>query len=104
MLRITPLIATALLLAVPVVAEEGERSELPDPIPVEGFQQLLPRGAIAAIVDPVFVSAEEAEIPDDAWVLGFVAGGEAYAYDLNILNSHEVVNHSIDQQPIAAVW
>lgn len=73
-------------------------------IPVEGFQQLLPRGAIAALVDPEFVAAAEAEIPDDAWILGFARGGEAYAYDLNILNAHEVVNHEVAGRGFAAVW
>lgn len=69
-----------------------------------GFQQLLPRGKIAALIDPDFVSAAEAEIPDDAWVLGFAHQGEAYTYDLNILNSHEVVNHEIVGNAFAAVW
>ena len=92
-----------LLLPAPSVAA-GEESPLPAPIPVEGFEQLLPRGKIAALVDPDFVPAAEAEIPDDAWVLGFVSGGQAYAYDLNILNSHEVVNHGDEEGRFAAVW
>jgi hypothetical protein len=75
-----------------------------DPIPVEGFQQLMPRGAIGALVDPDFVPAASAKIPDDAWVLGFAHGGKAYAYDLNLLNSHEVVNHEAGGALIAAVW
>ncbi len=74
------------------------------PIPVEGYEQILARGAIAALVAPEFVSAAEAEIPDQAWILGFEHGGEAYAYDLNILNSHEVVNHTIAGSAFAAVW
>lgn len=85
-------------------AEETGQPKLPDPIPVDGFQQLLPVGAIAALVDPAFVPATEAEIPDSAWVLGFAHGGEAYAYDLNLLNSHEVVNHQVAGSLFAAVW
>ncbi|RMH16497.1 MAG: DUF3179 domain-containing protein [Acidobacteria bacterium] len=73
-------------------------------IGVKGFQQILPRGTIASIDDPEFVPAEEANLPDDAWVLGFAYGGEAYAYDLNLLNSHEIVNHKAGDRPIAAVW
>ena len=77
----------------------------PVDIGVEGFEQLVPRGAIAALVDPEFVPARDAEIPDDAWVLGYVAAdGSAYAYDLNLLNHHEVVNHHAGGAPIAAVW
>ena len=56
------------------------------------------------IVFDEFVPAAEAEIPDGAWVLGFAHGGEAYAYDLNILNSHEVVNHTAAGGAFAAVW
>ena len=105
--RLAPLVFAALSVW-PIAgissAEEAARRTLPDPIPVDGFQQLLPRGAIAALVDPTFVSAGAAALPDDAWVLGFAAAGEAYAYDLNLLNHHEVVNHSVARQPIAAVW
>ncbi len=71
---------------------------------VDGFEQLLPRGAIPALVDPVFVSAQEAELPDGAWVLGFELGGQAFAYDLNVLNGHEIVNHGHKGTHFAAVW
>lgn len=71
---------------------------------VEGFQQILPRGQIAALVNPTFVPAASAKIPETAWVLGFQNEGYAYAYDLNLLNSHEVVNHSAGGLPVAAVW
>lgn len=73
-------------------------------IAVEGFKQLIPRGKIAAVFEPTFVAAEQAKIPEDAWILGYTAGEEAYAYDLNLLNAHEVVNHKVDGQGIAAVW
>ena len=85
-------------------ARAESEPEKPEPIPVEGFEQLLPRGAIPALVDPDFVPAADAEIPDDAWVLGFARGGKAYAYDLNLLNRHEVVNHGDEEGRFAAVW
>ncbi len=88
--------------ALPIAAEE--RQELPQPDVVPGYQQLAPRGVFPALVDPDFVSAADAEIPDDAWVLGFASEGEAYAYDLELLNSHEVVNHRLGERNIAAVW
>lgn len=91
-------------LAAPAAADAQAAPQLPDPIPVEGFEQLLPRGAIAALVDPTFVAASEAEIPGDAWVMGFAQGGEAFAYDLNLLNRHEVVNHGVEGAKFAAVW
>lgn len=72
--------------------------------PPPGVEQILPRGGIAAIFEPRFVPAAEAEIPGDAWVLGVALGGEARAYGLNLLNRHEVVNDEVAGRPIAAVW
>ena len=72
--------------------------------PIDGFKQIIPRGRIASIDNPEFVTAERAQMPDDAWILGFERDGQAYAYDLNLLNSHEIVNHRVGNTPIAAVW
>jgi hypothetical protein len=41
---------------------------------------------------------------DDAWILGVEIDGEARAYSLNLLNSHEVVNDRIGERSFAAVW
>lgn len=68
------------------------------------FQQLLPRGRIAAINKPQFVPAKEADISKNSWVLGVVIDGQAKAYSLNLLNSHEVVNDKIGDKNFAAVW
>lgn len=70
----------------------------------EGFRQILPRGRIAAIFEPEYVSAQEAGIRPEAWVLGVVIDGEARAYSLTLLNSHEVVNDRIGDSSFAAVW
>ena len=67
-------------------------------------EQLLPRGQIAAVTEPQYVPAEEAEIADDSYVLGIVVAGKARAYSLNLLNNHEVVNDKIGELPFAAVW
>jgi hypothetical protein len=56
------------------------------------------------VTDPQYVSAEEAEIADDSYVLGIVVAGKARAYSLNLLNNHEVVNDQIGELPFAAVW
>ena len=81
-------------------AVEPERH--PD-LPAE-FKQIIPRGRIASVDAPAFVSAAEAEIPGDAWVLGVVIDGQAKAYDLNLLNRHEIVNDRFGELPVAAVW
>lgn len=98
MCRATPCIVLSLFaLAVPACAEPGD-----DPPP--GVEQILPRGGIPAVVDPAFVPADDAEIPDDAWVLGVVVDGVAKAYSLNLLNRHEVVNDRSGDTAYAAVW
>ncbi len=68
------------------------------------FEQIIPRGAIAAVNDPNYVSADEAKIADDSFVLGVVIDGQARAYSLNLLNAHEVVNDEIGETKFAAVW
>ncbi len=97
-LSMAPGLALVALLFFPSESSAQE-SSLP-----EGVEQILPRGRIAAIVEPEFVSADEAKMPDDAWVLGVAIDGVAKAYSLNLLNSHEVVNDRFDGLPIAAVW
>ena len=72
--------------------------------PPEGVDMLLPRGGIPADLDPQFVLATEADIPDEAWILGVVIDGEAHAYSLNLLNHHEIVNDRFGAIPVAAVW
>ncbi len=92
---VRPSLALCLLACGVAVASE----ELP-----EGVVQIIPRGRIAAILEPVFVPASEAEIADDAWILGVSIEGESRAYSLNLLNRHEVVNDRIADRPVAAVW
>lgn len=103
-LACTPAAESRLEQAAAVVEERSAPSRTSSTALPEGVEQLLPRGGIPAIFDPKFVPASSARIPDDAWVLGVEIGGEARAYSLNLLNRHEVVNDTIAQQPVAAVW
>lgn len=80
-------------------ASAAQQQDLP-----EGYVQILDRGGIPAIDDPVYVPAAEANIRDEAWVLGVLIDGEARAYSLELLNSHEVVNDTIGNTDFAAVW
>ena len=68
------------------------------------YEQILPRGGIAAIVNPRYVSASEAQIKDNSYVLGVVVEGQARAFSLNLLNAHEVVNDKVGDVEFAAVW
>lgn len=69
-----------------------------------GFKTLLQKGAIPAIRHPEFVTAVQALMPDDAWVIGVSRGKQSKAYSINLLNHHEIVNDVLDAKPIAAVW
>ena len=100
--RMIPALAVATL-SVLALGSRGRSLELDDP-PPPGVEQLFPRGTIPAVFEPEFVTAAEAEIPPEAWILGVAIGGEARAYSLNLLNSHEVVNDRIGEKSFAAVW
>jgi len=107
----SPLARTGITRFLPVAAAFGiliigsteirpvQAEELPP-----GVEQLLPRGKIAAVFSPQFVAAAEAQIADEAWILGAVVEGEARAYSLNLLNRHEVVNDKVGNTAFAAVW
>ena len=94
---------TALLLAIVPWQTQATEDQAEETLP-PGVVQLLPRGAIPAIFDPQFVSAHEADLPDGVWVFGVVIDGEAHAYSLNLLNSHEIVNDVFGTLPVAASW
>lgn len=88
------------LILIPLAMLAGRQS---DQMP-QGFQQVLPRGAIPAVLDPHYVPADEARVAPDAWVLGVVIDGQPLAYSLNLLNRHEVVNDRVGETDFAAVW
>ena len=102
-MRPIPTLSAALVGLWAVAAAAGEPDLAADE-PPPGVEQLLPRGRIAAVFEPRFVPAPEAELPDDAWILGVAVEGEAKAYSLNLLNRHEVVNDRSGDTAYAAVW
>ena len=70
----------------------------------QNFEQVIPRGRIASIDQPVFVEAAAAKVLPESWVLGVMIEGQARAFSLAVLNSHEIVNDSIGDTNYAAVW
>ena len=94
-----PVLILALAAAVTVTSAMTQQEDLPD-----SFEQIIPRGRIAAIDDPQFVPASEASISDDSVVLGVIIDGQARAYSIRLLNAHEVVNDAIGETNFAAVW
>ena len=89
---------SAVLFGVLALAASGARDK------PEGYRQIIPRGRIAAINQPKYVPASEAEIRPGSWVLGVIIDGQPRAYSLNLLNAHEVVNDTIGDTNYAAVW
>ena len=97
--------AVVMALSFGLVISQSSSNDRPLDLP-RAFQQLVPRSVAATVsVDaPEFVSADEADIPGDAWILGVVIDGQARAYSLNLLNRHEIVNDRINDKSFAAVW
>ncbi|UCG22867.1 MAG: DUF3179 domain-containing protein [Chloroflexota bacterium] len=67
---------------------------------------LLPRDAIQAIDNPQFVSAAEADeqYSDQELILGVEFNGDARAYSVPLLSSHEIVNDTVGGVKIAVTW
>ena len=89
---------TRLILLLLATASTGVLAEPAD------YRQVLPRGVIASVDQPRWASGRAAALPDDALVFGVLIAGQAHAFSLNLLNSHEIVNDTINGQPYAAVW
>jgi hypothetical protein len=103
-IRLRAILIPCLLLAAALTASaQDAEKETQEDIP-DGVEMLMKRGGIPAIFEPEFVPADEAELPDDAWIFGVEIGGVAKAYSLNLLNHHEVVNDESGGQPFATVW
>jgi hypothetical protein len=67
---------------------------------------VLPRDAISAIDEPVFVSIEQADetYTTDELILGVEFNGDARAYSIPLLSSHEIVNDVVGGRKIAVTW
>ena len=68
---------------------------------------LLPPDAIPAIDNPIFFeTTEEADevYGEGEYVLGIEIDGDARAYSVPLLSSHEIVNDTVGGRPIAVTW
>ena len=67
---------------------------------------LLGFDAIPAILDPDFVTADEADAQMNLLeqVLGVSINGENRAYSIPLLSRHEIVNDVVGGVPIAVTW
>ena len=93
------------MLLLPAVVHAFQGPEAPM---VEGdpIFRVLPKDAIPAIDNPVFVSADDAEdfMRDDEYVIGIATVSLAKAYPAQLLDTHEIVNDTIEGVPIAVTW
>jgi hypothetical protein len=62
------------------------------------------KDGIPAIDDPRLVPAPEADLGEEDLVIGVEIDGEARAYPIRVLSSHEIVNDEIRGQPYAVTW
>ena len=107
--------------AAPTATAEPEEQDLE-------IVTLLPFDAIPAVLDPVFIDADEADAklaellegrsrrdadnallaggsdPDDALVLGVSINGDSRAYYIPTLSRVEIVNDTVGGQPLAVTW
>ena len=81
------------------VGEEGQEPEY-------DIITLLPKDAIPSIDSPRFYSVQEAddEYEPDEVVMGVEFNGDARAYPIGLLSSHEIVNDMVGGRPIAVTW
>ena len=64
-----------------------------------------PKDGIPAIHEPVFVNADQADyLNENDRILGIVVDNQAKAYPIRILNWHEVVNDSINQNHFSVTY
>lgn len=76
-----------------------------DPIRSDEIQSILPQDAIPALIKPNYLSASQAsEINNQEEVIGVVINGDARAYPISTMSSHEIVDDDVGGQPIAVTW
>jgi len=96
-------LTAALLLGAPAPAQTVRNGFVLEPASVPTDEILAggpPRDGIPALDHPATVPAARADWEDDDLVLGVVAGGEARAYPVAILNWHELVNDTLGDEAI----
>ena len=72
----------------------------------DSVYQVLPPDAIPAIRKPEFVTGKEAneQMSNKELILGLAVDGDARAYSLCQLDSHEIVNDWFGETPLAVTW
>ena len=92
-------------LTMPSLAQRPE-PEVVATVDGDPVYRVLPPDAIRAIDEPAFLTGEaaDAQMQTDEPVLGVEIDGEARAYSLWHLDTHEIVNDRVAGTAIAATW
>ncbi len=69
-----------------------------------GLIQYRAKDSKQAIIDPLFLDAEDAPLAAGTKVIGVFIDGQARAYPLFILSNHQIVNDQIAGTPFSASW
>jgi hypothetical protein len=95
-----------LIFLVSLLHAQRGNPEIYDTIDGDPIYRLLPPNAIPAILNPEYVSGEEADnqMQDTEPVLGLIMNGREMAYSLWQLDAHEIVNDVVNDVPIAVTW
>lgn len=62
------------------------------------------RDIFTGIADPEFVTATTANLLPGEMVLGLDLGDARFAYPVNLLNHHEIVEHTVDGRDLLVCW
>jgi hypothetical protein len=71
---------------------------------IPGMKASVARDFITALWEPQFARAGDATLSNDEPVIGLAINGQAKAYPLAILNSHEIANDVVGGIPVAVTW
>ena len=87
----------------------ADASEQPSAVPTPRTVRIItiiPKDAIPAILDPQFVSGEEADslMSPSERVTGVSINGDHRAYSVPTLSRHEVANDVVGGVPVAVTW
>ena len=69
-----------------------------------GYRPTLPRDAISPIYEPVFVDGSSVDWSPETLVIGVSGSEEAKAYPVAHLNRREIVNDTLEGDPILVTW
>jgi hypothetical protein len=88
---------------------QSDPDEVYDPVEAgedlpPGYRPTLPRDAIRPIYEPVFVDGSNIDWSPDTLVIGVSGVEEAKAYPVTHLNSREIVNDTLEGDPILVTW